>query len=593
MVLRKTVLLGLFIAVLPFCSKAERVCVYSQAQFDEVVERINSGEEMEVRLAKNTFVLNKRIKATAPLSIIGRHTIITCYDECFDSKYANREEGEYYLFELSAGITPYSLFFDKTGNIVEVSETVDEVLGVNLTDVIVADKIYKAGTAVRIPVPENLRHLKNHHFEKAFGYFDCGWQVVNFLLEKADEKYLYCKTLNNCRTGNYYFDKSVYKKPIRFVLYNVEKTSGTVFYDERHLYVPKNIGTVYVLNGAYYNSNPNIIANSDFSMEGLRFVGMRGVEVNSKASTRCEIRNCEFKNSLGCALKIIRHNDRSIREAKVDNCVFKDCSLFSGDMMSLESPYQGGNYISVKNCILARYSENNVNYKNPEGGIWVRGNVTLTGNEVYNTPRCHLYFNQGVIVARGNVLYNTDEFNAQTYRNISSDWGLVYCNHIFTDTQEALENKEHQILLENNLLYGAYTYGNFARGIYIDDGRGDVECRNNIILNTESYSMDSRNVSASSSVRNRYVGNIVSSIYQLIAGKSVNEDNMPITSGNILLDSRDNQTAGIKIVENDSRLELDTKCFCKEGKVFVSKDLYKRLKKSAAWRGVKRHVSKK
>ena len=81
-------------------------------------------------------------------------------------------------------------------------------------------------------------------------------------------------------------------------------------------------------------------------------------------------------------------------------------------------------------------------------------------------------------------------------------------HELITVTKSALDNKIHHILLENNLIYGAYAYGRDARGIFIDDGRGDVTCNNNVILNTQSFSIDSRNVKRhdASSVRVRYKG---------------------------------------------------------------------------------------
>ena len=584
------------LTLLSLPSASTTVSVSTQEQFDAVVQRINNGEKMDVTLSSNTFVLKTQIKANSYLHLEGKNSTITCFTEYFDSRSALREDEEYYVFSPQTTISPYSLFYDKGGNIIDVVESVDKELDVNLADGIIADNDMSTGSLVKIPIPRHLQHLKNRVFDDAFGYFDCGWQVVKFLLEKSDKEFFYCKTLERCRTGNYSFDKSNYKKPIRFVIYNAEKKPGAIFYDKKHLYIPKTVGSVYLLNSSgYISSTPNILAKSGFSMKGVRFIGYGGVEVNSKASVLCEIIDCQFKNCLGCALKITRQKDSVIKEAIVKNCTFTDCSLLSGDLVTLESPFIGGNFICISSCSLTRYSDNRVTYKNPAGAIWVRGNATVLGNEVYNTPRCHLYFNGGVIEAKGNVLYNTDEFNTHTYRNLSSDWGLIYCNHVFSDTKEALDNKIHRILLENNFLYGAYTYGNAARGIYIDNGRGDVECRNNIILNTQSYSIDSRNVSLTdaSSVRNRYFGNIATSRYQLVAGPAVRGNDVPIISGNILLDAQDNVTRGVKVAEQDSRYDQDAECYFKDGRVMVSRALYKKLKRSPAWRSIKKHVGKK
>lgn len=588
--------LFLFSSVL-FSANAGTVKVCTQAEFDAVAERINNGEEMVIKLTRKTFWLKKPINATAPLYIKGRNATITCYTECFDGKSAIREEGEYYVFVPETAINPYSLFFDRNGEIVEVSESVDEAIGVNLTDEVVSEgNTRSAGTEAKLPIPEYLGHMKNRSFDKAFGYMDCGWHTINFLLEKADGEYFYCKTLNNCRTGNFSYDKNVYKKPVRFVIYNAEKKHGGVYYDGHCLYIPKSVGAVYMLNCKNYEtSTPDIVVSSDFSMKGVKIVGYGGFEVGSKASALCEISDCQFKNCLGCGLKVTRKKDNAVREANIKNCTFSAVSLFAGHGIDLISPFDGGNYINMTSCTVTRYPKDWVTYKNANGGIWVQGNASITGNVVYNTPRCHLYFNKGVIVAKGNVLYNTDAFNDQEYRNLSSDWGLVYCNHIFENTQEAMNNQTHSILLEGNLLYGSRTYINEARGIYIDDGRGDVVCKNNIILNTQSFSIDSRNVKLTdaSSARNRYEGNIVTSRYKLAAGPAVKGGDTPVTKGNLLLDEKENVKAGVETISEDTRLEMDTECYFKNEEVLVSQELYKELKRSPAWRGVKRYIGRK
>ena len=86
------------------------------------------------------------------------------------------------------------------------------------------------------------------------------------------------------------------------------------------------------------------------------------------------------------------------------------------------------------------------------------------------------------------------------------------------------------------MLYGAYSYVHDARGIFIDDVRGDVKCLDNIILNTQRYSIDSRNISTheASSVRNIYSGNIVTTKYRLEAGSAVEGYNTPVLMKNYI-----------------------------------------------------------
>ena len=569
--------------------------VSDQAQFDAAVAKINGGKEMHLRLAAGkTFLLKQRLTARATLSITGNNSTITCYSACFDKTRAIRTEGDYFVYRLSSPIPPYSLFFDASGKLVPVSESVNGHRGVNVTDAgIKGDANLQAGALVRIPIPANLNHLRNARFDKAFGYFDCGWQTVNFLLERSDRQYLYCRTLNNCRTGNFSYDKAAYKKQVRFVVYNAEKKPGTVYYDSRYLYVPKSIGRLYLVPCRDYEASvPDIMSNSNLTLKGVRFVGFGGINVASRSSDICEISDCEFADCLGCALRVKRMAGRDLREALIKDCTFRDCSVLKGYVVELSSPTDGFNHITMKGCKVTRYSGSGVGYKNPDGGVWANGNVTLEGNVVYDMPRCHMYFNGGRIVARGNLLYNSDSFNALPERNLSNDWGLVYCNQVYTEAAEALANREHTILLERNLLYGAYAYGGDARGIFIDDGRGDVDCRDNVILNTQMYSIDARNQKNrdASSVRTRYQRNIATSHYRLASGSAVKGRDLPSTRANKILTKGENVTSNALTLEKDTHLSIDAASACRDGMIYVSRDLLELMKKSPAWRDVEKYV---
>lgn len=569
--------------------------VKNQAEFECAVAQINDGREMHLVLRKGQYVLRGILTANAPLSISGRKATITAYDNIFKCKSSYSGDGDFWVYEINENVNPYSLFFDEKGTIVSVSESVDGNEGVNFcSGIIFSGDGLKVGAVVKIPIPENLQHMVNKKFDKAFGYFDCGWQVVKFLLLKSDDDFFYCKTLNNCRTGNYSYDKDVYKKAVRFVIYNAEKKIGSIYYDEKFLYVPKNYKCVYQLNCTNYTTTePGIVVYSDISLKGVRFCGFKGMEVKSMSSSECEITDCKFQNCLGFALKIDRKKDAIVRDAKVKGCDFADCSLMKGYVMALTAPTDGNNYIVVSSCNVTRYSGGWVSYKNPDGGIWVNGNAVLNGNVVYNQPRCHLYFNGGQIIAEGNVLYNTDLFNEQVNRNFSSDWGLIYCNHIFSDTEKALNNTRHHISIKDNLLYGAYAYGGNARGIFIDNGRGDIECIGNIVLNTQLYSIDARNsdLTEASSVRNKYEGNIVTTRYRLVSGNQVKGNDMPSIKGNHMVNSQKNILSNVNVLEEDVSLDAgDSTTRCIGERIYVSRSLYKELKISSAWKRVKKFV---
>jgi len=79
--------------------------------------------------------------------------------------------------------------------------------------------------------------------------------------------------------------------------------------------------------------------------------------------------------------------------------------------------------------------------------------------------------------------------------------------------------------LDNNLIYNIVSSSDKnARGVMIDDGRCNVYVHDNIVLNTDTYNIDSRNVDGASYVggvdtyscaRNRIENNIINNGYKL------------------------------------------------------------------------------
>ena len=564
--------------------------VASQEHFDAAVARINSGEETHIVLKKGTYILRTSINATAPLSIKGKNATITCATQV-TSKEIVRQTETHNIYKLDQPLSPFALFYDKNGKLLPISESVIDSVKVNYIDgEIEGPQGYKTGEKIKIPISSNLKHLKNKVFSCAYGYFDSGWRTVSFQLDRSDDKYFYCTTLSDCHTKNYQYDEVAYKKPVRYVIYNAEKKDNAIFFEGTDLYIPKDISVLHYLNNKDSSHIvPTITVSKDFELENVKLVGLGGVTVNSKIGNACIIKDCLFQNSLDCALRINKENGENAIKAIVTGCVFKECAVYTGNIVQLTSSVYGSACILMQCCKLSRHTEGNVIYKNASETVFVNGDVEIKDNVMYNSCRGHLIMNNGNMKISGNFFYNSDSFSARPERNYSNDWGLVYCNHIFKETNDALDNRQNHILLENNLLYGAYAYGGDARGIFIDDGRGDVTCKNNVILNTQYYSIDSRNVKMhdAASVRNKYEGNIVSSAYRLEAGSAVKDADRPVSSGNMLISSKENKISNTEILEKDRKLDMDASSSCDGTKIRIKKDLYKVLKKHPSFDYIK------
>lgn len=587
----------MLIASLDLMACGNKTRISNQTQFDEAIKRINNGEEMHLVLNRGRYVLNQPLTAKVPVSIEGKNAVVTSTSELYTPQQSIKTAGKHYVYKINRPLSLFPLFYDNLGNVIPISESVIDSVRVNYIDgEIIAPGEYGKGVDIKIPIPSNLRHLRNKSFTNAFGYFDCGWCMVNFSLNKTDGDYLYCTTLTECYPKNFQYDRKTYKKPMRFVLYNAEIKPDAIFYDAEYLYVPKNAGSVYCLNnidGGY--GSTRLVFNSDVLLSGIEFCGIDGIVIDSKAESICEVRNCLFRNTLGSPLSLNRKISATVKIANVEKCQFKNCSIYDSYVLSLKSDYGDETFIRVADCEIARYPDAVVFYKNSVPSVNVSGNVVLCHNVLYNNCRGHLALNRGKIIAKDNVIYNTDGFYRLWKRNSSNDWGLIYCNHIFKDKDDAVSNTLHSILLEDNLLYGAYAYGGDARGIFIDDGRGDVTCRGNIILNTQAYSIDARDsrFTDASSVRVCYEKNLVTTIYRLQTGPAVEDVNQAMTRANVSWTKKNNEISKIKVLTEDICVEGgDVSFTCSDSCINVSEDLYKAIRKTTAWKSINKYVKK-
>ena len=174
-------------------------------------------------------------------------------------------------------------------------------------------------------------------------------------------------------------------------------------------------------------------------------------------------------------------------------------------------------------------------------------------------------------------------------RNLSSDLGLVYVNHFTNDAGIAIDNTQNIVLLENNLMYGAYAYGNDARGIFIDDGRGDVACRNNVVLDCQRYSIDSRDARSyvpTSSVRNSLENNYLGTPFRLAAGEGVPEKDRPRQSGNVMLTDGQNIITRTKDeLDQDNGIVIrDARAITKGDKVAISRIVKKAIRRTGVYK---------
>ncbi len=148
--------------------------VVSQQEFEVYMKKAQSGEPIEISLAKGNYVLKSPIIARAPFSINGNGSTITYANDKYTCEDAVRRTADHYICKLRENIT--FLFVDGKGNILPVSESVQEDKRVNTCEQIDGEYAAKPGAELKIPISRNISGLANNEFSKAYGYFDCAWQ---------------------------------------------------------------------------------------------------------------------------------------------------------------------------------------------------------------------------------------------------------------------------------------------------------------------------------------------------------------------------------------------------------------------------------
>ena len=576
---------------------ADVIHVQNQKQWEQAIKYISRGVPVKLRLSPGTYYLNQPINAKNRLCIKGNKAIITLKEKMYSPLEAVKVTSSHYVYKLKSAILPYSLFVTRDHKIVDVSESVDNHSKVNvISGDVIGPKEQYIGMQLKIPLAKNLSHLANRNLPNTYGYFDCGWSKVDFVVERTDGIYLYCKSLNKTNVTNLNYEKTNYKDNIRYVLYNAEKKPDGISYDNNYLYVPKGVGEIRYIPCSLYNKNkPSITCSSDVVLDGIHFCEFNGIRINATSNSKCIIQNCTFENTLGTALTVKKKNVQNAEPVIIKDCRFMNCAIQKDLVISLSSDCINHPCIFMEGCTLSRYPDAKVGYKNCNGVVKVNGDAIISNNIIYNTCRAHLYFSNGSSVVRGNILYNTREFNSQKHRNLSNDWGAIYCNHFTKDSHVAAQNEINLLLLEGNYIHDIYAHFKDARGIMIDNGRGDVTCRGNLILNTQSYTLDCRDAKRTttiSSIRNVFENNVLGGRYRMAGGIGLLYKEYPVSSGNVVMGEY--QTVineRIKKQEKDIVYPMSIR-EVRPTYIIVNSKAYNKLAKLPCWNYIKRFVRK-
>lgn len=534
-------------------SKPETV-IRTQQEFEAALGQVSRGAEVRMKLTSGTYVVRKPLVTKGRLEMCGEGEVaVTFANAEYSRNEAVKQTATHYVCKLKASIAAFSLFVDEHDRLVKVSESVEERTGVNMTPKSIesAATPKKAGERVQIALTSNLKSIRNKRFDCAYGYFDCAWDVINFEMERSDKNWLYATTLNGSWVPNFNYEKDPYGKQIRYVVYNSEAKADGIYYDKQYIYVPKRCEKVVCVNAS---QKPMLEVKGGLHVKGVTFKNFNGLTIEAEARSECVFEDCHFENTPGTALSLNKKNAKRVEVAKITNCSFEHCALQKGYVVEIKSDRMRNNCVTMSGCQVARYPEGWCLYKNTLGSIACWADATIENCEVKNSPRDHLSLTSGMLVVRGCTLYNDKEFNRHQERNQSSDFGLIYVNHLYKVNKDALENRDNCVVIDGNRIYASYAYGGNGNGIFIDDGRGDVTVRNNTITDCQKYTIDSRDCPRRfgvSSCRNVFENNTLGGRYRLQGGADLSQKDAPVVKGNILLGHYKNEVKRVRVVKED------------------------------------------
>ena len=311
--------------------------VRNQKQWEQALYSISKGGAVKLRLSSGIYYLNQPINAKKRLYIKGDNATITMKGITYSPLEAMRVTSSHYVYKLKSAILPYSLFVTIDHKIVDVSESVDKHSNVNvISEDIIGPTEQYIGMELKIPLAKNLLHLANRNLQNTYGYFDCGWSKIDFVVDRTDDSFIYCKSLNKTNVKNINYEKTNYKDRIRYVLYNAEMKSDGIFYDNEYLYVPKSVGEIrYIPCSLYNKSKPSIICSSDVVLDGIHFCEFNGIRINASTKSKCIIKNCTFENTLGTVLTIQKKNAPDAEPVTIKDCRFMNCAIQKDLVISL------------------------------------------------------------------------------------------------------------------------------------------------------------------------------------------------------------------------------------------------------------------
>lgn len=417
-----------------------------------------------------------------------------------------------------------------------------------------------------------------------------------YKINRIEEEYVYFTAfdLNISYSGgwNVNDDYNYSQKKLRYRLCNVGLDEDGLMLINKKITLPSMCPSIHEGKVQSFITIDNCSFKS-IEINNLFFLGNGArnkktlIYISQLNSKKTIVKNCSFIGMRSGVIYINKSNN-----IFVDGNVFKDCYYYGiiSDNNSINT-HVLNNYFylmgkRVQNSFCVSCSGENFLVKNNEFKDFGYGGVAVGvwyGNEQKNPCR--------------GIVENNEFSYSETYLKCIIDFGLMDGGAIYSYT------KNDCTIIRNNFIHDISGIAD-NRGIFCDDGASGLNIYGNVIIGIQnSYCIDARRVVSVENkpkkmkvervnMNNVIANNIIDGDVRFEANEDVN--NGCRYGGNYILTAKKTKMPVITIKEVDNRdrdTYLDYIGFHK-GKVEVTKESYKVVKRSPIWKGVKKHISK-
>ena len=423
------------------------------------------------------------------------------------------------------------------------------------------------------------------------------YQSSIYKIDKIVDNYIYfvAKDLINTKKsgynvhGDYYFGK----KNTRFKLFNAKSCYNCLRIMDGRVLLPS--GHTIVREGIVNQliSLQNCTFHS-LEISGIKFWGnsykdnSSAIYINNIKCVKLWLHNCEFRGIRSNVIKIESSPNVFIEENSFDDCYYYGVH---SDNKSKNTVIKGNTFMNMGKrmqntfCIVCR-GENYIISGNKMtdfgyGGIGV--------GVIYNSEKTNPCYG----IVENNVMQFTDSYMANIANYGIMDSGAIY---VWTKNDGAI--------IRNNVIKN-YTGMYSNRGIFCDGGAYNVQIYNNVITGiTNSFCIDSYRVKSVERSKEKDYGIDRSNVNVVIRDNIVDgsirfeahegKNNGCVKGANYFIMKKGgkvpkNTIKNIVNAEEDIPLEYVGTA---NGKLYITSQSYRKLKKSKSWKNLRKYVGK-